>query len=182
MLRKVFAAMGMVVLASVAFATDLRSGPQAGERLPGPFHPLNINGEYAGKKFCLYCLAEDHPTVAIFARNPDDPVLQKLMLGLEEATKTHAKAEFTSYAVFCSSDEKLEGKLKALAEKSKLKNLIVALDKEAGPEKYNINKDVDVTILLYKDYTVSANYTFDKGKLGEKDVETILSGVSKLVK
>jgi hypothetical protein len=41
---------------------------------------------------------------------------------------------------------------------------------------------VDVTILLYKDYTVSANYTFDKGKLGEKDVETILSGVSKLVK
>ena len=42
-------------LASASLAADLRSGPQVGEDVPGPFHPLNVNGEDAGKKACLYC-------------------------------------------------------------------------------------------------------------------------------
>lgn len=38
---------------SSAIAADLKSGPQAGDGLPGPFHPLNITGPDAGKKQCL---------------------------------------------------------------------------------------------------------------------------------
>jgi hypothetical protein len=41
------------VLAIAGAAGDLKSGPQVGEQLPGPFHPLNINGAKAGKKNCL---------------------------------------------------------------------------------------------------------------------------------
>jgi hypothetical protein len=37
----------------VALAADLESGPQTGKKLPGPFHPLNVNGAMAGKKHCL---------------------------------------------------------------------------------------------------------------------------------
>lgn len=40
-------------LASVAGAAELKSGPQPGETIPGPFHPLNINGAKAGQKNCL---------------------------------------------------------------------------------------------------------------------------------
>jgi hypothetical protein len=29
-----------------------QSGPQAGEMIPGVFHPLNITGESAGEKAC----------------------------------------------------------------------------------------------------------------------------------
>jgi len=32
----------------------LKSGPQAGQEVPGPFHPLNVTGSNAGKKACLY--------------------------------------------------------------------------------------------------------------------------------
>jgi hypothetical protein len=182
MLRKLLSTATILALGSLVFAAELKSGPQAGEKVPGPFHPLNINGDSAGKKACLYCEAGDSPTVAIFARNSDDPVLEKLILAIDEATVKNAKAEMYSFAVFCSSEDKLESKLKGLAEKTKLKKLILALDTETGPEKYNINKNADVTILLYKDHTVAANLTFEKGKLSEKDVYTVLEGIAKLVK
>jgi hypothetical protein len=182
MMRKLLSTSVILALGSLVFAAEFKSGPQTGEKVPGPFHPLNINGEYAGKKNCLYCEAGDSPTVAIFARNADDPVLEKLIIAIDEATVKNAKAEMYSFAVFCSGEDKLDSKLKGLAEKTKLKKLVLALDTETGPEKYNINKSADVTILLYKDHTVAANLTFEKGKLSEKDVYTVLDGIAKLVK
>ena len=41
------------VFASSALAAELKSGPQPGDKLPGPFHPLNVTGPFAGKKQCL---------------------------------------------------------------------------------------------------------------------------------
>ena len=41
------------VLASSVLAEELKSGPQTGTSLPGPFHPLNVTGPFAGKKQCL---------------------------------------------------------------------------------------------------------------------------------
>jgi hypothetical protein len=41
------------LLVSGANAAELKSGPQVGEKLPGPFHPLNINGPTPGQKQCL---------------------------------------------------------------------------------------------------------------------------------
>ena len=182
MIRKLLSAVVVVALGSVVFAADFKSGPQAGEKVPGPFHPLNINGESAGKKACLYCKAGDSPSVAIFARNADDPVLQKLIVSIDEATVKNAKAELNSYVVFCSGDDKLEAKLKDLAEKSKLKELVLSIESDTGPEKYNINKDAEVTILVYKDRIVTANFTFEKGKLSESDIGEVLSGITKIVK
>jgi hypothetical protein len=182
MIRNVLAGAVVVALGAVAFAADLKSGPQAGEKVPGPFHPLNINGESAGKKACLYCKAGDSPVVAIFARNTDNPALAKLISAVEEATAKNAKAELNSFAVFCNSDEKLEGKLKDLAEKAKLKNLVLSIESPEGPDKYNISKDAEVTVLVYKERTVSANLTFEKGKLDDKGVEKVLAEVAKVVK
>ena len=48
------APLALVLAFGCTLAADaLKSGPQTGERLPGPFHPLNINGEAAGQKQCL---------------------------------------------------------------------------------------------------------------------------------
>lgn len=42
------------VAMSVALADDaLKSGPQPGSKIPGPFHPTNVTGDKAGKKHCL---------------------------------------------------------------------------------------------------------------------------------
>lgn len=42
-----------VMVAAAALAGDLKSGPEVGKNIPGPFHPLNINGSKAGEKNCL---------------------------------------------------------------------------------------------------------------------------------
>lgn len=48
------AALAGALLVGCALAADaLKSGPQAGERIPGPFHPLNVTGDDAGQKRCL---------------------------------------------------------------------------------------------------------------------------------
>src|SRR5262245_12556772 len=70
-----FAALGLVCALVVAGAhaepaAAVKSGPQAGEELAGPFHPLNINGKQAGKKHCLYCENGNAPVAMIFAREP----------------------------------------------------------------------------------------------------------------
>ena len=56
------------------------------------------------------------------------------------------------------------------------------IEEPTGPEKYNINRDAEVTVILYKERVVKANHCFAKGKLSEKDVEMVSAEIGKLVK
>jgi hypothetical protein len=182
MVRSLKAVALLAIVSGAVVAADLKSGPQAGEKVPGPFHPLNINGEDAGRKECLYCRHGDSPVAAVFARTADDANLKKLISELDAATDRNQKVEMGSFVVFLSDEKAFEGKLKEQAEKAKYKQVTIALDSADGPAKYNISKDADITVLLYKDRVVVANYTFAKGKLGEKDVEKIVADIAKIVK
>ena len=52
--RLLVGALAVVTMASIVVADDaLKSGPQTGTNIPGPFHPLNVTGAAAGKKNCL---------------------------------------------------------------------------------------------------------------------------------
>lgn len=42
-----------LMLAVAALAGDLKSGPQPGDRVPGPFNPLHCSGPDEGDKLCL---------------------------------------------------------------------------------------------------------------------------------
>lgn len=182
MLRPLFLTVALAAGGPTALAADLKSGPQPGEKVPGAFHPLNINGEDAGKRACLYCNAGDSPVVAVFARSADNPALQKLIAALEVETEKHAQAELNSFVVYCSGDTTLPLKLKKFADDAKLKRVILAVEAEEGPEKYSIHKDAEVTVLLYKERVVVANYAFAKGKMTEADVAKIVADIPKIVK
>src|SRR5687767_12063068 len=67
----------------------LKSGPQVGKEVPGPFHPLNVTGEHAGKKACLYCSNGINPVAVVFAREAN-PAVAKLLKQLDEATVKNA--------------------------------------------------------------------------------------------
>ena len=121
------------------------------------------------------------PPRFVFARNPECPQTQKLIKALDEATQKNTKAEMGSYAVFLTGDSTAEAKLKKVAEENKLKALVLSIESPEGPSKYNINKDADVTVLLYTDFVVKANHTFAKGKITDKDIETIVADVAKIL-
>ncbi len=42
----------VLLLSSACAAGDLKSGPQVGKAVPGPFNPLNVTGPDAGSKRC----------------------------------------------------------------------------------------------------------------------------------
>jgi hypothetical protein len=167
-------ALALAVLAGGLFAADaLRSGPQIGQAVPGPFEPLNINGANAGQKFCQYCVNGQNPVAMVFAREVSEPVT-KLVKELDAATVKNGDAKMGSFFVFLGEDESLEGKLKDLAKKERLKKTVLTLDNKTGPEAYNIAKDADVTVVLYTGRTVKVNHAFKKGQMTDKDVQKII--------
>jgi hypothetical protein len=173
-------AVALFARVAVAEKAAVSSGPQVGEDLAGPFHPLNINGTAAGKKFCLYCSNGANPVAMVFAREAS-PEVTKLIKKLDGCCGKNADAKLGSFVVFCSSDEGLESKLKNIVKENEIKNVVLAIDNPAGPEGYKVSKDADVTVVLYKDRNVKANYAFKKGELKEKNIDTVLKDVSKIV-
>ncbi|MBY0230320.1 MAG: hypothetical protein K2W96_13635 [Gemmataceae bacterium] len=153
----------------------MKSGPQAGEKLAGPFHPLNINGE----KACPYCSNGDKPVAMVFARSASKDV-ETLAKKLEAAcAKTD---ELASFFVFCSDADGLEAKLKKVAKDAELKKVVLSIDNPAGPKGYKVSKDAEVTVVLYKNRKVVENKTFADGKISEKDIEAICEAAMKMAK
>jgi hypothetical protein len=165
---------------AVAEKAAITSGPQVGEDLAGPFHPLNVNGSAAGKKNCLYCSNGSNPVAMVFAREAS-PELTKLIKKLDSCVGKHADAKMGSFVVFCSNEEGLETKLKDIVKENEIKKVVLSIDNPAGPEGYKVSKDADVTVVLYKNRNVKANYAFKKGELKDKDIDKIVKDLSKIL-
>ena len=116
----------------------------------------------------------------IFAREINDG-LTSLVKKIDEATDKNSDCRMGSFVVFCSDDEGLEKKLKTLADKEKLKHIVLTIDNPAGPKAYKVAKDADVTVVLYTKSKVKVNYAFKKDQLTAKDIDRIVSEVSKIL-
>lgn len=170
------AALVAAALAIPAAAEHMKSGPQAGEKVPGPFHPVNVTGEHKGEKFCLFCVNGENPVAMVFARE-SSPELTKLIKKLDDATGKNKDKSMGSFVVFLSDKEGLDKDLTTLAEKEKIEKTVLSIDNPAGPKAYNVAKDADVTVVLYVDRVVKANHAFKKGELTDAGIEKIVSEV-----
>jgi hypothetical protein len=179
--RTLLAGLAVMLVAGTGVAQDaLKSGPQVGQEVPGPFHPLNCNGENAGKKFCLYCANGTSPVAMVFAREVT-PAVTKLIKTLDAETVKHSRERMGSFVVFLSDKEGLDGQLKGLAQKEGLKKIILSIDNPAGPELYKVARDADVTVVLYSDHKVRNNYAFRRGQLNDQAITQIVAAIPKVV-
>jgi len=117
----------------------------------------------------------------IFAREVSDS-LTSLVKKIDEATAANARNRMGSFVVFCSDEDGLEKKLQDLAKKENIKKCVLTIDNPAGPRGYEVAKDADVTVVLYNQRNVKANYAFKKGELKDSDIEKIVKDVSKIVR
>jgi hypothetical protein len=168
---------GLVV--GIASAADPTSGPQVGERVV-PFHPLNCTGDHAGEKYCLICKNGPNPVVMIFARQVT-PELTRLIKRIDEATNKNKERNMGSFIVLLSDSDNLEKELKELAKKEKIQHCVLTIDSPEGPESYNIAREAEVTVVLYRMETVKANHTFKKGELNDKGIEAIVADLAKIL-
>src|SRR5438105_15742128 len=116
----------------------------------------------------------------VFAREANTG-LTSLVKKLDAEAVKNASAKMGSFVVFCNDDEKLEEQLKEWAEKEGIKKTILTIDNPAGPEKMKVDKDADVTVVLYLKKKVKYNYAFKKGELNKKAVDQVVTDVAKVV-
>ena len=178
--HRLLCALILVLLGGTVLAAGLKSGPQVDEKLAGPFHPLNINGENAGKKHCLYCENGDRPVAMIFAREVT-PETAKLIKAIDACNTKH-KGDMGSFVVFLGKNEELEKKLKDLVKENNIKSTVLAIDNPAGPKGYSVSKDADVTVVLYRERTVKANHAFKKGELNDSGIKAVVADLPKILK
>jgi len=182
-MRRYFVLAGIcsaIALSVLMGAEPVKSGPQVGSELPGPFHPFHINGDNAGEKACLYCRYGGDPVAMIFARRLT-PEVATLIKQLEAATVKHKAADLGCCVIFCSDDSGLKASLEKLAKKQELKNVILAIDSAPGPLEYSIAKDAEVTALLYVEHLVKANHSYRKGELNDKTASAIIADLPKIL-
>ena len=163
-----------------AFGDPLVSGPQPGQKVPGPFFPLHVTGPDAGQQVCLYCKNGVNPVAMIFARELT-PAVAELLTRIDAATVANQKADMGSFAVFLNDAKELPPALKQFADKQPIKTTILCTDAPAGPASYKIATDAEVTVVLYTHRTVKANYAFKKGELDAKATATILDNLAKIL-
>jgi hypothetical protein len=164
----------LALTAHVCAGDAVQSGPQAGQRVPGAFEPLNVTGPDAGKKSCLYCRNGTNPVVMIFAREIS-PELIALLKRVDAATGAHGNDSMGSCAIFCSDDGGLPTQLAELAKQNNLNNIIFATYAGSGPARYKIAADADITVLAYTHCVVKANHAFKKGELTQAGIDKILA-------
>lgn len=192
----------LLALASGLSAGDaVKSGPQSGALLPGPFDPLNLNGDKKGRPHCLVCEYALNPVVMVFAREPaegKDGPLTELLKKLDEAVPKYREPELKAFVVFLSkeakssADDAKAGEQEELVEEAMaraamiarltaraegLKNVIASVYPVAGPKGYNVSDKAEVTVVFYQRHRVLANWAFAEEKLTTEDVDAVLKKV-----
>jgi hypothetical protein len=181
MTRTILASSLTLALALTLLAGDpCVSGVPVGKR-PGPYSFLVATGPQRGQLTCYVC--EQHeknlPAAVVFARNLSDP-LGKLLTKLEAAG---AKAKDSGYKVWCTqlaASADLDS-LAKWAQKQGLKTVPVGAFEDAdGPPSYKLNKDAEVTVLLFTKQKVVANFALRPGELTDKKIDEIVKAVPQL--
>jgi hypothetical protein len=119
----------------------------------------------------------------LFARDVTGP-LSSLLKQFDSAVEKNKGADMRSFAVFLSEDaDEMELKLKKLAEKEKISENVplTVVEDIAGPPAFKINKDAEVTVLLYTQGKVVSNFAYKSGELKDKDVKAIVGHLSKIL-
>jgi Fe-S oxidoreductase len=163
-IRTLFATLAAFACLGVVMAGDLKSGPQVGQGIT-PFHPHNVfNAELPeknGKDNCIVCQYGTKPAVLVFARNTGNDVVE-MMKKLDAEVGKVGQEKMGAAVIFLSAEDNIKETAKQLIEKAGVKNVCVAVDGPEGPKGYQIAKDADVTVILYKKHKVVANHAFEK--------------------
>ncbi|HTU27709.1 MAG TPA: hypothetical protein VMF30_20020 [Pirellulales bacterium] len=174
-------------VAAVANAADLKSGPQPGDKLEA-FDVTKLAG--AGndnvpidQKLCYRCLYGDRPVVMVFTQQLDKE-LADLITALDKEVGENGDKKLASFVnLMGPRPDILKQAANAIVNQLNVKNIPVVMpeDPMRGPEAYKLNPKAAVTVLIYRDSTVKANYALAPGKLDKQVIDKIVSDTKKML-
>jgi hypothetical protein len=168
----------LTLLALALTADPCVSGIPVGGR-PGPYSFLVATGPQRGQQTCYVCEQDTKPTAIVFARTPSD-ALGKLLARLDAESALRKDAGFKAWMTQLADRADLDN-LAKWAQKQGLKAVPVGTFEDAdGPPAYKVARDADVTVLLYVDRKVVANFAFRAGELTDEKVAEVTKAVPRL--
>jgi hypothetical protein len=179
MRKMTLAALAALLALGPALAGSVQSGPQVGQKIPGPFRPLNLTGPEAGQYSCLYCKYGPRPVVMVLAREIT-PAVARLLAKVDAATAANSDARLGSFAVFLGDPARLSDPVKQLGKSHNLSACVLAVA-PAAPDSYAVAPDAAVTVVLYRQAKTKANHAFRAGELDDKAIDAILADLHKML-
>jgi hypothetical protein len=171
--------MTALTLLTLALAADpCVSGIPVGGR-PGPYSFLVATGPERGQQTCYVCEQDAKPTAVVFARKPSDS-LGKLLARLDVESVARKDTGFKAWMTQLADRADLN-ELARWAQTQGLKAVPVGTFEDAdGPPSYKIARDADVTVLLFVDRKVVANFAYRGGELTDEGVNEIEKALPRL--
>ncbi|MCR9202840.1 MAG: hypothetical protein NXI04_29700 [Planctomycetaceae bacterium] len=176
--------LALTVLASASMtadAADIKSGLQVGD-YPGAYYVADITGPSAGEKLCYRCKYGARPVVNIFARKMDENVT-KLVKELDAVVGKNRDSKMAAFVVVLSDDpDAQEAQLKAAATKHGIKNTpLTVFDNSAGPKRYKIAKEADITVMMWVDSEVKVNHAMKATELNGSAITKIVGDTKQIL-
>lgn len=168
-------------LLAVSFASAADpcvSGVPVGKR-PGPYSFLVATGPERGKQTCYICEQEKKPTAVVFVRSLT-PEVGKLLAKLDAEVAARKDTGFKAWMTQLAEKADLD-KLARWAKEQGVGAVPVGTFEDAdGPPAYLLAADADVTVLLFVQEKVVANFAFRAGEFDAAATAAVLKAVPKL--
>lgn len=157
------------------------SGTPVGQR-PGPYTFIVSTGKERGQLTCYICDTADKPAIAIFARRTSTE-LGDLTAAIDKVTLEPKNAPLKCWVTFLADDQaKMDAEVVQWGQKHAIKSVPLGVFEDAdGPPSYRLNRDAEVTVLLFVKQKVLGNYAFRSGELTAKARGEILKTIPKLL-
>jgi len=152
-------------------AEPLVSGVPVGKKA-GPYSFLVATGKERGQPTCFICEQGDQPTAVVFARSLSEP-LGALMLQLDGEMAT--RVGFKAWLTVLQPKADLDALAKWSAKQGLKTAAVGAFEDLDGPPAYLLNKDADITLMVFVKKTVLVNRNYRAGELTTEVISAMLA-------
>lgn len=175
----------LIAAAIPVLALRSTSGLQPGERV-SPFHPQHLAGPLANTENCFPCTFQNRPQAQLWVNGDNAENVLKVAKKLNKAMKDHSDKEFKALVVFVTNSNN-EAKIKQMVlaaaknpELDKVGMAILDKDNEAvSSYKFNTDGTVKNTLLTYKNWKVTKNFT--NFKADDEGLKALDSEINKII-
>jgi hypothetical protein len=155
------------------------SGVPPGQKI-GPYSFLVATGPQRGQQTCYVCETGEKPAVVIFSRRLTDP-LGKLVVKCDDWLLAQPKDSVRSWMTVLGEKTVSLDDLAKWAKQAGIKSVPAGVyDDPVGPPAFKLNNEAEVTVLLWVNRKVVANFAFREKELDDEAVKKVVEAMGKL--
>lgn len=120
--------------------------------------------------------------ICVFARKIDGS-LTSLVKQIDEQVGKNREKHLCAFVVILTDDsDDMKPRLEKLADNEKVHNVPLTIGEiSAGPPDYKIDKDAEVTVMLWKGLKVVSNHAFKSGGMQKEQIAIIMKDLPKIL-